>query len=147
VHLNKVSCLQFPSSCAPASTRPPSVYPFLEAQVESSVAPGVFPRHFSDALAPRPALLVVRIRLYKSQDNLQYFVPVSETSPVVKSPPNPKGRKRTFKLWIHYSTFVQKKVYLLLFQARTRVPRHSAQVSIRTRLILRTQRGCKVCST
>jgi hypothetical protein len=60
----KLSCLQFPFSCAPASTRHPSVYPFLEAQVKSLVALGVFPRHFSHTLASCPALLIVHIRLY-----------------------------------------------------------------------------------
>ncbi|KAI0271837.1 glycoside hydrolase superfamily [Russula aff. rugulosa BPL654] len=80
-----------------------------------------------------------------TQDNLQYFVPVSETSPVVKSPPNPKGRKRqnsdseTFGTGVNqdqintaYSTWLQVTVpRVVAWTSQNLVPGEGTPVPIR----------------
>jgi hypothetical protein len=78
-----------------------------------------------------------------TQDNLLQFVPVNDTSPIVNSPN--QDRKRKSRYTTALDRHLSKNCYRRLSQVR--ILGHSAQVSASHRLILRTQHGCKVCTS
>jgi hypothetical protein len=78
-----------------------------------------------------------------TQDNLLNFVPVNDTSPVVKPP---KQKRKSFCTTALVGICLEKTSTHCSFQDRMLGLGHSAQVSIRNRLTPRTQHGYKVCA-